>query len=161
MLGILIANLIPCILGSLCVKRDSCHYPDMNPLAAPFLDIKRQDIHPRSCAAQCNLTAGCVGVTFNPLDDMCHLYERNISFGITQDPNIILWLFQATGVPCVQVGWLAIRMFSLYIVVNPFKHIGVKTNGHHFTEDIFKYTFVGEKVKLNWNFSLRPQSTKC
>ena len=108
MLGIFVAQLIPCTLASLCMDSDSCRYPHTKPLGVPFLHITRQNIHPRSCAAHCSLTDGCIGVISDPRHETCRLYTKNVSFGITQDPDTILWLFQATGVPCIQVGWLAI-----------------------------------------------------
>ena len=94
----------PCALSSFCSKSDSCYYPETKPLNVPYLDITKQDIYPRSCTAICMLSDRCVGVTYDPLDETCHLYKQSASFGITQEPGVSLWLFQAPGVPCFKAS---------------------------------------------------------
>ena len=104
MMGLFVLLLLPCELPPLCSKRDSCYYPDTKPRDVPFLDIIKQDIYPRSCAAMCMLNYCCVGVTYDPLDETCHLYKQSASFGIKQAPGVSLWLFQAPGVPCFKAS---------------------------------------------------------
>ena len=76
--------------------------------------FRQKDIHPgsRSCASKCALTDGCVGVTLDPQEEICHLYHENNTLEIIEDPVLSLWLFQAPGVPCVQVSWLAPIVYS-------------------------------------------------
>ena len=104
MLGFAVVFLAPCALAYVCGKRDTCHYPDTKLLGVPFLDISTRDIHPQSCITVCLFTDGCIGATRDPLKEMCHLYDESISFGMTEDPGVHLWLFQAAGVPCIKVG---------------------------------------------------------
>ena len=79
-------------------------------MGAPFLGVRKQDIYPMSCVATCMSIDVCVGVTFDPRDDVCQLYDESASFGITQDPDVSLWLFQAQGVPCLKVGGLTMKI---------------------------------------------------
>ena len=95
---------IPCVLASVCEKVDMCHYPNTKPLVVSFLTISRDYIYPNSCLVMCMMTNGCVGVTLDHLEGMCHLYKESTSFGITEDPSLNLWLIQATGVPCIMVS---------------------------------------------------------
>ena len=87
----------------MCARNESCHYPDTMPLGAPVRDFKTKDIYPLSCVAACTSSDGCVGVTFDPRDGMCRLYEYSAPFEPTQAPGVSLWLFQAAGVSCVKV----------------------------------------------------------
>ena len=103
MLGFVIVFLVPRALAFVCWKGNSCHYPDTKPLDVSFLDISTKDSFPLSCVGVCSLTDGCIGVTLDPHEAMCHLYRDNASFGLTRDPGKSLWLFQASGVPCIKV----------------------------------------------------------
>ena len=79
-------------------------------MGAPFLGVRKQDIYPKSCVATCMSIDGCVGVTFDPRDDVCQLYDESVSHGITQGADVSLWLFQAQGVPCLKVGGRTIQI---------------------------------------------------
>ena len=107
MLGFVIVFLVPRALAFMCWKGDSCHYPHTKPLGVSFLNISTKDIFPLSCVRVCSLTDGCIGVTLEPLEAMCHLYGESSSFGWTKDPGTSLWLFQASGVPCIKVRRMA------------------------------------------------------
>ena len=102
----------PSTLG-MCAKHESCHYPDTVPLGVPVRDFKIKNIYPLSCMAACTSSNGCVGVTFDPRDGMCRLYGYSAPFELTQAPGVSLWLFEASGVPCVKVCW---RMFRWHEV---------------------------------------------
>ena len=147
MLGIFVAQLIPCILASLCMDRDSCRYPHTKPMGVPFLHITGQNIHLRSCAAHYSLTDNCVGVTSDPRRETCRLHEKNVSFGITQDPDTILWLFQATGVPCIQMGWLAICII--------FKALAPVLCGGNVKNVIFKHIIKSSSMGTYCEITLR------
>ena len=108
MSGFLLVFLWPCVLAFSCYKEDSCYYPDTKLLGLPFLGVRKQNIYPRSCVATCMSTDGCVGVTFDPRDDMCQFYTESASFGLAQGPGVDLWLFQAPGVPCLRVSEFSI-----------------------------------------------------
>ena len=101
----MVVFLVPCALASACWKKDSCHYPDTNPLGVPFLDISTTDIFPMSCVRVCSLTDGCVSVTLDPVKAVCHLYGETASFGLTKVVGKSLWLFQAAGTPCIRVRY--------------------------------------------------------
>ena len=108
MIGFLVGFIMPCALALMCQKRDSCHYPDTKLLGVPFLDVPTTNIIPQSCLSACMLAAGCFGAILDPQGERCHLYGENASFEIIKDLGVNLWLFQATGVPCVAVSKLTI-----------------------------------------------------
>ena len=114
MLSLVVIFFARCAEASVCIKRDSCHYKNTRLAGVPFQNISTKDIHPgsRSCASKCALTDGCVGVTLDPQEEICHLYHENNTLEIIEDPVLSLWLFQAPGVPCVQVSWLAPIAYS-------------------------------------------------
>ena len=105
---VVLLSLVPCSLASVCAMNDSCRYPDTKPLGVPVTDITKRDIYPMSCALACMVADDCVGVTLDAQEEICHLYDGSAPFELTQDTGTTLWLFQAAGVPCVKVGWIAI-----------------------------------------------------
>ena len=116
-LGFMMVFLVPCRVASQCEKKDTCHYPDTKPLDAPFRDILTKDIFPMTCARVCSLTDGCIGVTLDPLEGKCHLYEESVSFGLTQELTTNLWLYQPVGVPCIRVSKMKIyRLINLVAI---------------------------------------------
>ena len=124
MQGIVVVFLMPCALASTCVPWDLCHYPDTKPLGTPFLDIPTKHINPVSCAATCAQTDGCVGVTLDSQEEMCHLYEESYTFGITLNPGTALWLNQGavsirkTVVPGMAIPMLKIRRPNGRLIFN-------------------------------------------
>ena len=103
MLVLTIFLMAPYVAALLCKEKKLCLNSNTKLLGVPFLDILVKDLYLRSCAAICMFTTSCVGVTFEPGDGMCHLYDENASLGITAYPYIKLGLLQATGVPCIRV----------------------------------------------------------
>ena len=114
MLSLVVIFFARCAEASVCINRDSCHYKNTRLAGVPFQNISTKDIDPgsRSCASNCALTDGCVGVTLDPQEEIRHLYHENNTFEIIEDTVLSLWLLQAPGVPCVQVSWLAPIAYS-------------------------------------------------
>ena len=108
MLHLVVSFLMPCVMATACVKKDACEYVKTRPQGVPSMTISMRDIYPRSCDAVCSLTDGCVAVTLDPSGTMCYFFNESDDLGITQDPGATLVLFQAQGVPCIEVSWMTI-----------------------------------------------------
>ena len=104
MLHLVVSFLMPCVMATACVKRSACEYVDARPQGVPSMTSSTRDIYPRSCDAACSLTDGCVAVTLDPSGTMCYFFNESDDLGIIQDPGATLVLFQAQGVPCIEVS---------------------------------------------------------
>ena len=82
MLVLTIVLMAPYVTALLCKEKKLCLYPNTKLLGVPFLDIPIKDLYPRPCAATCMFTTGCVGVTVEPGDGMCHLYKETPHLGL-------------------------------------------------------------------------------
>ena len=139
MLHLVVVFLMPSIMETACVKRDACEYVDTRPQGVPSMTSSMRDIYPRSCDAVCSLTDGCVAVTLDPSGTMCYFFNESDDLRITQDPGATLVLFQAQGVPCIEVSWMTIHISEDRYFKNAFKFQSLRLSRAMILQNIDKY----------------------